>query len=301
MLSTLKTDKHSAEAAMLSLQHSLDAVIRQKERAIEDIESRYTDNNIDGIIRRVSDTLMQNKTHLTDLALSDQDAFSKELNDLVKNSLLQEVQQRFQHIGSDIIHDFSIDLQTNLGNVADFDFGEAFISRLQHSAESLINKAQSSLHDLSKQTNDKLEKSEGRALYRVAATVLGLTTSVVAPVIEVVIIFLPDILSYFGKGIREQKARLAIEQQLSGEIIPQIKSKIRSMLPELLTRSIAELINSISAQFEQEIQQKKADIAQSVAEKAAHADQIDRQIQALNHSKECLTALANQYLFQQGA
>ncbi|MDO5297341.1 MAG: dynamin family protein [bacterium] len=87
-----------------------------------------------------------------------------------------------------------------------------------------------------------LENDKAVNLYRATTVMLGLTTTVLAPWLEALIIFLPEILRIFTPK-KDQQAEL--EQKVRGEIIPQIVSRLRpeigSSLRDILERMQQEL------------------------------------------------------------
>ena len=89
-------------------------------------------------------------------------------------------------------------------------------------------------------------------MFKVAATVLAVTTGVLAPVIELVVIFLPEIIGFFSKVGQEER----VQSKIQSEIIPQIKAKLRPVILELTTEKIGILVQDISQSFEAEISEK---------------------------------------------
>lgn len=297
-ISTFKGGKKEIDDAITELQNSINRLVMEKEDALAQVEQRYATNSVSSIADRVSRSLLQRKEQLIELALHNQTAFSLEVNDLVKNSLLDEVQRRFQDIGNNIIHDFSNHLKINLTENNTI-INSDVIERIRSNSEILLNRAHNSLLSRSERMNDKVndETQQVTVLYRTVATILGLTTSVVAPALEIIIIFLPDIIRFFTKETQERKAREHIEQQLLNKIIPDISAKIRETLPEKFNAQISVLIRQISEQFEQQLQQKRDEIQMAEAQKIAKSTELESLIAQLENGKQQLNVLANKMLF----
>ena len=124
-----------------------------------------------------------------------------------------------------------------------------------------------------------------------------MTTSKTGATTEVVIVFLPDIIRYFSKGAQERKMREQIEQKITGEIIPDVKAKIRESLPRVFNEQVERLIMQISHQFEGQLQQKRDEIKAAEAEKAAKAAELEEVVAGLEEGRRKLNEAAQQYLF----
>ena len=135
-------------------------------------------------------------------------------------------------------------------------------------------------------------------VYKTIATILGVTTTILSPIVEVVLIFLPDIISYFTQKTKEKKAKEKILRQFNSQIIPTIKLKIREILPNLFKEEIERLINTISQEFENELQQKQKEIEGTLKEKEEKIQNIQSEIEKLESKKREIQTLANQYIFK---
>ncbi|WP_107918351.1 dynamin family protein [Neisseria elongata] len=298
---TLKKDGREAEDTVSALQDALNKLDAQKNNALSEIEHRYSGSRINAIAEKVAQVLLMKKAHLVELGMQNQHAFANELNELVKNSLLSQVQSSFQDVGAQIVRDFDSEMRMALSGAGSSSLlDDNMISRIADSTERLLGSFASGLSNMSAGMNERVRGGNGGsigALYRTAATILGLTTSVVAPVLEVVIVFLPDIIRYFSKGAQERKMREQIEQKITGEIIPDVKAKIRESLPRVFNEQVERLIMQISHQFEGQLQQKRDEIKATEAEKAAKAAELEEVVAGLEEGRRKLNEAAQQYLF----
>lgn len=301
-ISTLKGSQQESEDAISSLKTAITDLTLQKDKAISEIEARYSNHKITSIANKVAQALSVHKEQLVELAINNPSAFSREVNDLVKNNLLTEVQRSFKELSGQIIHDFGSSLKLSLNQNHNSLVEPAMVDRIQSATEMLLTQAASGLLTLANnmQTRTQTTGNAG-SLYRVATTVVGLTTSVVAPVLEIVIIFLPDIIRFFTQGAQERKAREQVEKKILTEVIPEIKTKINEQLPETLNAQISALIEQIGQQFEAQLQQKRDEIAAAEAERQQHADELDSIMAALAQAKQEVTQAANRYLFARQA
>lgn len=296
-ISTFKGSKKETEETILALQSSIHQLNTQKSTALAEIENRYSINKINTISDKVVQNLLMKKEQLIELALQNPNAVSNELNELIKNTLLSEVQRSFKHIGTEIVQNFSSHIRLNFasdGLVID----SGMLDRMQAGAEMLLTRTHAGMGDIASRMQERAKTTEDvTKLYRTVATIVGLTTSVVAPVLEIAIIFLPDIIRFFTKNAQERKLREQVEQQIIHTVIPEIKNKIRETLPQTFNEQVAVLINQISEQFEEQLQQKRDEIQAAETEKAEKAAELENMIAVLENGKQQLTAVANQALF----
>ena len=303
-IATLITSKEESETAIRALQDGIAKLQAKKEKAIEDVESRYSNNGIDSIADSIGQSIMMQRENLISLALNNQTEFQRLLADCVQSNLLTEVKSRMQDISSDVISGFQFELQNSFITAPqNFQIDNSFIDRIAQNSERLLQGAQSGLKVLAENAG-VLSKNAPKNVYRTIASIIGITTSIVSPVVEVALIFLPEILGFFTQDSKEeqlrrqqQEQRSAVERQLLMEIIPQIKGKIRQELPPLFKQNVAQLIQQVAEQFEVELSQKQAEVSQAVAEKEAKAEEINVRVTQLETVKQQLSDLAKPVLF----
>lgn len=303
-IATLTTSKEESETVIKTLQEGIAKLQAKKEKAIEEVESRYSNNGIDSIADSVGQSIMMQRENLISLALNNQIEFQRLLSDCVQNNLLAEVKSRMQDISSDVISGFRFELQNSfIAAPQNFHIDNSFINRIAQNSERLLQGAQSGLKVLAKNAGI-LSKNAPNNVYRTIASIIGITTSIVSPVVEVALFFLPEILDFFTQDSNEkqlrrqqQEQRSAVERQLLIEIIPQIKGKIRQELPPLFKQNVTQLIQQVAEQFEVELSQKQEEVTQAVAEKEAKAEEINNRIAQLETVKQQLSDLAKPVLF----
>jgi hypothetical protein len=182
---TLKKDGGEAADTVSALQDALEKLEAQKNNALSEIEHRYSGSRINAIAEKVAQVLLMKKTHLVELGMQNQHAFANELNELVKNSLLSQVQSSFQDVGAQIVRDFDSEMRMALSGAGSSSLlDDNMISRIADSTERLLGSFASGLSNMSAGMNERVRGDNGGnagTLYRTATTILGLTTSVVTP------------------------------------------------------------------------------------------------------------------------
>lgn len=294
IISTLKVSKEESQKVIYELQNSVKNIIIKKEKMIVEAEEKYSNTNIDGIINKVAIELNNNKETLVGYAISNQDTFSKEINDITKNTVIREVRSRVKDIGVDIVENFSFELKNFKNDTNSFEFDSEWIKSIGENTKNLLEKMQNGLGAIlegrqKKDTNDKL--------YKIITTVLGLTTTVLTPLLEVLIVFLPEIISFFTGMSKEQKQKQQISEKISTDVIPSIKSKLREVLPELFNNYLKNTIELISSEFESQLEQKQKEIELTQIEKENNIKDIEQEISKFESIKKELQIITTQYLY----
>ncbi|MCX6076293.1 MAG: dynamin family protein [Campylobacterales bacterium] len=296
IISTLKVSKEEVIEALLELQNSIKKIISKKENMIKEAQSKYSDHSVEFIVQAVSRELMKNQDSLVQLALSNQENFSRELNDIVKNTLIYQVKSKLSEASIDIINNFSIEIKDIGTSLASFDLGDKWVDTISQSATNLLKNAQNGLSNVvdARRTN---QGDNTGGIYKAITATLGITTAVINPMLEIVILFLPEIISFFTSKSKEAKMKQDVYIKLSSEIIPSLKTKIRSELPVLFHTQINTIIETISEKFEEQLQQKEIEISKAQEEKESNIQEIETKLAQLEDTKQQLKQLAINTLF----
>ncbi len=296
IISTLKTSKEDVANALTELQNSINKIVSKKEQMIADAKNKYSDNSVEAVVNGVSNELMTNQESLVRLALSNKEAFSQEMNQIVKNSLIYQVKTKLNEASSDMVNDFSIEIKDLGSSIPSFELGDKWIDTISESTTNFLKNAQNGLNDLVTARKDKQGESNGD-MYKIITGTLAITTSVVNPILEVVILLLPEIISFFTGKSKEAKMQQEMHTKFSSDIVPSIKSKIRAELPSLFHSQINEIINTISDKFEEQLQQKEVEIAKAQEEKEKNIENIEAKLSRLEDSKQQIKQLATATLY----
>ncbi len=133
---------------------------------------------------------------------------------------------------------------------------------------------------------DKAQRA--RVAFRSITTVLAVTTSVVAPAIELVVIFLPEILGFVSRKLREEELRKTIDNQ----VIPSVQREFRTKLPELLQAQVDGLIEQAAHEFKTAIEEKRQLLESVVAEQGSPARAA--RVKALDAAEAGLASIATE-------
>ena len=286
-ISTFKSDRKEIEETLSALQNSLQGIEAKKQSAINDVEQRYSRDSVSVINQAVTSAILQQKMRLVDLAINNQGAFERELNDITKNALLSAVQTRFRAISQDLIEEMGNGINAQLATLPDGGLAGIAMDVLANSGADAFGKvANTALKSISKAIMGNVTSATLKALL---GSVFG--------IVSAVLLFLPEIISLFTKGEKERRQREQVEQAIINNVIPQIQQQLNTVLPDLMNQNITALSNQVSEQFEEQLQQKRNEIEAAEAEKAAKAAELESTINELESGKQQLTTTANRYLF----
>lgn len=286
-ISTFKSDRKEIEETLSALQNSLQGIEAKKQSAINDVEQRYSRDSVSVINQAVTSAILQQKMRLVDLAINNQGAFERELNDITKNALLSAVQTRFRAISQDLIEEMGNGINAQLATLPDGSLGGITMDVLANSGADAFGKV----------ANTALKSISKAIMVNVTSTTLKALLGGVFGIVGAVLLFLPEIISLFTKGEKERRQREQVEQAIINNVIPQIQQQLNTVLPDLMNQNITALINQVSEQFEEQLQQKRNEIEAAEAEKAAKAAELESTINELESGKQQLTTAANRYLF----
>lgn len=224
-----------------TIDHSqFDIEIEKKEKArivLRDkvaIERKKLKSNLQNVVKQqliddIRNALQMNISVLTSAAISGNDAFSRAVNDILRPILIAKTNEYVERSFSDFVG--NINIESKLGDIN-------------------VEGLQDVLSNLVKKMNDTPSKIKGsNGTFKSITTILAVATSFVAPWLELIIIFLPEILTMFGI-MSENSKRDALKNKIQNEVIPNIIYKIGPNIEE----SLKVIEEEISKETEMEIE-----------------------------------------------
>lgn len=288
-ISSLKKDQTENEKAISELDSSLRNLQRKKEEMIQDVRRKYSTTRINSIVERVGADLDNSVEELTDIAVSSgEDAFQRSLSEILRTSISSNVKTEMERLNEQIVEDLSSSLKSVDSSLSSYTNDEYTLEKFVQTSQSIFK----GVEVLSKVAS---AMRKGRNLYRVFATTVAIATNIVAPVVELILVFLPDLLGYFQK----QKQKEQIRNQLVGTVIPSIKNKLRSELPTHFNEQVNLLINEQAELLDSQIRDRQSEIAEAEKAKREAIQDVEQTIAELTSIRENIRALANQVVFTQ--
>lgn len=108
--------------------------------------------------------------------------------------------------------------------------------------------------------------NESFGLYQLTASALAITTDIIAPVIELVIVLLPNILDFFAGFGRKQKYE-ELRQKVQNIIIPQIVDQMIPKIEEALDETRAAVITEFEEKMKSMMQAQEETLEKCLEEK----------------------------------
>jgi hypothetical protein len=309
-LTSLKKNQAENQHALSELANGIRQIERKRDGILEDLRDKQLDRAVDSCLNAVGRELDNAQSELVSAGLAgNQEAFSRIVSEVVRSSMTRTIKEQMDILSRSVVTDFAQavgDLGKSMGQFSnDPNWMDQITDRinrtLQKTGEALGNWSKS----LAARNTNELERlkqesgwKDGNPLPKVSyqglATVLAVTTSVVNPLIELAIIFLPQILSFLNEGRQRDQLR----QKVTNEIIPSVKRELRDRLPVLLAEQMEVLVTQVSVEFEREIGEKQKLIDELVASRNHDAEAAEHQIALLTYAREQLQQLAKQALYE---
>ncbi|MBX8571638.1 dynamin family protein [Pseudomonas cichorii] len=309
-LTALKKNQAENEHALSELTHAVRQIERKRDGILEDLRDRQLERAVDNCLEVVSRELDNAQSELVNAGLAgNQEAFSRIVSEIVRGSMTRTIKEQMDLLSRTVVSDFAQtvgDLGKSMGQFSnDPNWLEQLTGRINrslqktgetlgHWSQSLAARNGNELKRLKQETGWKEGNPLPRVSYQGLATILAVTTSVVNPLIELAIIFLPQILSFFNEGRQRDQLR----QKVSNEIIPSVKRELRDRLPALLAEQMDVMVTQVGAEFGHEIGEKQKLINELVTTRNLDAEAAGHQIALLSSAREQLQQLAKQALYE---
>ncbi|MCQ4246060.1 hypothetical protein CXK93_06990 [Stutzerimonas decontaminans] len=309
-LTSLKKDQAENQLALSELAKGIRQIERKRDEVLEDLRDQQLDRTVDRCLKMVGRELDNAESELVSAGLAgNQEAFSRIVSEVVRSSMTRSVKDQMDNLSRSVVADFAQavgDLGKSMGQ---FNNEQNWLGQLTDRINRSLQKTgetlghwSGSLAERNAQELERLKKEskweEGEPLPRVTyqglATVLAVTTSVVNPLIELAIIFLPSILAFINEGRQREQLR----QKVITEVIPSVKRELRDRLPALLNEQIDALVTQVSSEFEREISEKQSLINELASNRQQNAHAAEQQIEHLTRVREALQKLASETLYE---
>ena len=289
-IKALKNDKTTNENAVLELQKGMNELIDQKESIIAEIKEKYSDVQVERIVNAIGGDLSRNVDNLVSLALSGADNLQRGISDIIRTSVIKNVSREMEETALDIT-DKIADRIKNI-EITSQSFSDEELT-------SWLDKISKGIEILLTSTKKPSENPTRNMIYKTVTSVLAITTAVLTPIQELIVLFLPEILrflaSLFGLNKQNENQKENIRNKLLAEVIPQIKSELYRQLETDIPKHVETLIEEISKKFEEELSIKKATIAAAEEEKRKQSNSVENEIGKYENILTNIKSLTTQY------
>ncbi|MBP7508683.1 MAG: dynamin family protein [Prolixibacteraceae bacterium] len=216
------------------------------------------------IISDVSNALYAQSDSLATALLAGGANFSTMVNNILRSVLISSTRKYVEQSFDEFVSNLDVSMFSATENYGDININPDEINSKLSAAKNVVS------------TIVEDSQSFG-GVYKAISTALAVTTSVVAPWLELILIFLPDIIkafSAFNERKAKEEANARAKTKVTSEIIPQIISKLEPEIDKSLDEMQSQMIDDVAESFRQ---------------------RIDFEIECLNATKEKLNASKHEY------
>lgn len=294
-LSTLAKGNGQSEQELRALERALTALEHQRANVRDEMSDRYSLRLLNRCLRGLEEDLEDAIEELAALAANSQSSrLNNVLSEVVRNSLTRNIQREIDDISSAMIDDLAAGLSMPSLQMDDLGLGDHWVTDLSERVKDSLGKTNQLLNNWSASITERTANVEklGR-LYKGISVTLAVATSVITPVLELAIIFLPEILRALNASNERQRFR----DKLQGEVFPGIKAELRNRLPAILEEQLAMVLGKINQSFEEQIGQQQAIIDTYRQRSEADNANAEARKAALEALSTQAKSLATQYLY----
>lgn len=309
-ITSLKKDQAENQQALSELAKGIRQIERKRDDVLEDLRDQQLNRMVDRCLNTVGRELDSVESELVNAGLAgNQEAFSRIVSEVVRSSMTRSIKDQMDTLSRSVVADFSKAMGDMGKSIGQFNNEQDWLGQLTdrinrslqktgetlgHWSGSLAERNAQELERLKRENKWEVGQPLPRAPYQGLATVLAVTTSVVNPLIELAIIFLPNILAFINEGRQREKLR----QKVITEVIPSVKRELRDRLPTLLKEQMDALVAQVSSEFEREISDKQSLINELTSNRHENAQASEQQIEHLTRVRESLQKLASDTLYE---
>jgi GTPase Era involved in 16S rRNA processing len=272
-ISASQKDVDTVHAAIKEMEESITKLQKKADEETTNIQQRYSSGMVNDILIDVGNELEFSLDELVSAALSGNEQNTKSiLNDIVRSALTVSLRNRLGEVNQLIVTDFSEsikDLDKIMKNLA---VDDNYLKNMAGEIQSSFNNLQSFFQE--KGNTTKFNHPRINTAFKAITGVLAATTNIVAPVFEVILIFLPEIIQTFksllgGQRSKDAALRSNLRSKFQIEVFPVIKRKIRAELPAHLDENLKIMVNQVREAFAEKIAEQQDATRKAVEEKSA--------------------------------
>ena len=288
----LSFQSHDFDVAAQQRQEAQERFTRQLARRKRELHRRMHEEYVPQVLSDARAALQGSSAQLASAACSgDPSAFSRMVNDILRPVLVSSVQKNWTLGMEGFADSLQHDIQQEIGEPLAGMSGE----KLAGAVEAVKKISQSGMKFA------KLHKY--KKMYTIFSTGLAVTTNIVAPWLELILIFLPNILSLAQKVFGESPEE-AMERQIEERVIPQICARLQPEVERAASDMEEELVQEAEHEYQaamereaealQQIEQERTDRQQDIEQQKQHLQAAAARLQSLQES--VTAACAHEYV-----
>lgn len=290
LYSMLKTYRDSCVLDVSEIEEQINQCEKAKRELVLQLKSQEQDlelessDTVEKICRDLENALHQQEDNLVSAAMSGQSALQSALCSIIRPVLLESSQRYSEESFQSVLKNLDLRSVSESSNDDSGVDPEVVGSKLQDIGKSMLERFNSRNDDLA-------TKRQNATTFSLLASVAAISTSILNPIIELLIVFMPQILlALFGKDKEsmQREKRENIKNEISSRIIPEVVDQLRPNILDSVKKQNKELVDQLQSAFMQRIEaetaalnQAKQDIATRTTEHEQLLADIDRDLASL--------------------
>lgn len=250
-IAALEKDRKENDIAIKSLEDSLKRIEKRKADMIEEIKNNSYEKEANEIVNQVGKELNNNIDSLVNIVLSgNPESLKDEVLNITQSVTIEKLGKVTDKLSSDINMQFSSDIRS-LDKILSYYNIDEFSNKILNVIERF------DIQSKSVQLVGYRDKT-----YKTLTTAFAVLTDIINPVIEILIIFLPEIINLCSTLIAKSQQKNEVRSQILSQI-PSIKRKLRPHIIECLRKESEDRINRVSQTLDEELNKKKNEIEEA--------------------------------------
>lgn len=271
-ISALKKDKNENDRTIEALEDSLKEIEKRKSDMIKEIETNSYEKEANEVINQVGKELNNNIDSLVNIALSGgSESLKEEILNIIQSVTIEKLGKIVEKLNNDINIQFSNDIKSLDEILSGYNINE-FSNKLLKVIERFDIK--SKIKNI--KPEDSGDEADGDKTYKILTTAFAVLTNIIHPAIEILIIYLPEIINLCFTLIAKSKQKDEMRSQILSQI-PSIKRKLRQHIIDILKKESEERIKIISQTLDEELNKKKNEI-----------EEVQKQLNSNNNIEELI-------------
>lgn len=133
-ISSFSKTKNENEESLQILESSLNNLIDEKKRLIQETTDQYTNINVDLIVEKIGRKLLDNADELANKALSsDQDELKNTISEIVRHAVIYEMKKIVDNFSDEIVNKFAIKIKEINSETSDFIIPDLWVDKIADS------------------------------------------------------------------------------------------------------------------------------------------------------------------------
>ena len=257
----------------------------------EEIKNNLNDKKKYEILDSVRMELISNADKLAISYKGGEDLFKRRIVEIIRPTLIKQVENVSKDLFKEIVENIDLNRIKIEENSIDIEEIENLVSKLKElENDSFIKLPERNSHHIG--NFEKIDKVS--SAYMGIASALAIATNVVAPALELVIVFLPLIIKLvkFIAGSSEEEQ---LKSEIENKVIPEILAKLENQIEEILSKLGEEAIQSIDDKINEIINIENETLEKMKIKKLEKQEVFEKYIENINLDFKTVKVIGEKY------